>query len=86
MDVGANRIGPHLASIVGRRAGTVDGARYSRALQASTIVWDERTLDGFLANPRQTVPGTTMTVNLPNAADRASVIQYLAGGSTRAKR
>jgi cytochrome c len=83
VEAGQNRVGPHLAGIIGRTAGSVEGARYSRALQASGVVWNEQTLDTFLANPRQTVPGTTMAVNLPNAADRAAVIGYLDGVAAR---
>jgi cytochrome c len=37
IQAGQNRIGPHLDGIVGRRAGSIEGARYSRALQDSQI-------------------------------------------------
>ena len=44
---GVNRVGPSLAGVIGRRAGSVEGARYSRALQSSNITWDEHALDAF---------------------------------------
>jgi cytochrome c len=74
-----NKVGPGLAGVVGRTAGTVEGFRYSKALPASGIVWDEARLDAFLAAPAKTVPGTSMLVNLPGAQDRADVIAYLKG-------
>lgn len=80
-----NRVGPHLSGVIGRTAGTVDGARYSAAMKESGIVWDARQLDAYLANPRQAIPGTTMPVGLSNAGQRAQVIEYLrtlSGGDT----
>ncbi|TIW06652.1 MAG: cytochrome c family protein, partial [Mesorhizobium sp.] len=35
--------------------------------------------DTFLAAPGQMVPGTSMTVGVPNAAQRAAIIGYLEG-------
>lgn len=79
MDSGQNRVGPHLSGVVGRTAGNVEGARYSAAMRESGIVWDSRTLDTFLAAPRQMVPGTTMTVGVPNAQQRTAIIGFLEG-------
>lgn len=77
IEAGQNRIGPNLAGIVGRKAGSLEGARYSRNLPASGLVWDVETLDAYLANPRQAVPGTTMTVSVPDAGQRGAIIAYL---------
>ncbi|MEQ8936703.1 MAG: cytochrome c family protein [Amphiplicatus sp.] len=77
VEAGQNRLGPHLAGIMGRKAGSVEGARYSPALKASTIVWNEETLATFLANPRELVPGTTMTIGVRNEDQRAAIIAYL---------
>jgi cytochrome c len=74
---GPARIGPNLAGVFGREAGADAGARYSQPLRNSHIVWNAETLDTYLANPRQAVPGTTMTVNLSDAAQRRAVIAYL---------
>jgi cytochrome c len=78
-----NRAGPHLSGVIGRKAGTVEGARYSAALQESGVVWESGTLDTFLAAPRRMVPGTSMPVGVPNAAQRAAIIVYLEGAVTR---
>jgi cytochrome c len=74
---GQNRVGPTLAGIVGQRAGSVQGARYSPGLRDLGVTWDAGRLNSFLANPRAMVPGTTMTVSVPNDADRASIVAYL---------
>nr|WP_258123896.1 c-type cytochrome [Mesorhizobium onobrychidis] len=79
LEPGQNRAGPHLSGVIGRKAGSVEGARYSAALRESDIVWDGGTLDTFLAAPRQMVPGTSMTVGVPNAAQRTAIILYLEG-------
>src|SRR4030088_759638 len=55
-----NSLGPSLRGIVGRKAGSVEGFRYSRAMKNANIVWDEKTLDAFLDEPQKVVPGTTM--------------------------
>ena len=55
---GQNRIGPHLAGIVGRKPGSVEGARYSKGLSALEPNWDATNLDAFLANPCAVAPGT----------------------------
>jgi cytochrome c len=76
---GQNRVGPSLAGVIGRTAGTLEGARYSPSLRQSGIVWSSETIDKYLANPRQLVPGTTMTVGLRAPEERAAVIAYLHG-------
>lgn len=71
--------GPSLAGVFGRKAGAAPGfGRYSDALRASGIVWNDRTLDAWLENPQQTVPGNYMT--FPGIRDddqRADLIAYL---------
>jgi cytochrome c len=77
LEAGQSKAGPHLAGVLGRHAGSIEGARYSRALQDSKITWDEPTLDNFLANPRKTVPRTTMMIGVPNEIQRKAIIAYL---------
>ena len=75
---GRNGLGPNLRGVVNRKAATVAGFNYSPAMQASKLVWNDATLDRFLAAPRTAVPGTKMIfVGLPNPQDRANVIAYL---------
>lgn len=72
-----NRVGPGLAGVVGRPAASVAGYKYSPALAASGLAWDEATLDRFLEAPAKLVPSTRMTMALPKADDRRDVITYL---------
>ncbi|AIC29797.1 cytochrome-c protein (plasmid) [Rhizobium etli bv. mimosae str. IE4771] len=68
---------PGLGGVVGRAAGSLEGVRYSAAMKASGLVWNEATLDRFLAAPREVVPATTMSVSVPKPEDRQNIIAYL---------
>jgi cytochrome c len=75
---GKNSLGPDLHGVVGRKAGSVEGFRYSRAMKNATIVWDEKTLDTFLDDPQKVAPGTTMPFSgIANARERADLVAYL---------
>jgi cytochrome c len=70
--------GPHLAGVVGRRAGTAPGYNFSRAMQGANRTWTAANLDAYLAGPGRAVPGTRMMVSVNNPADRAAIVAYLA--------
>ena len=73
-----DRTGPRHCGLFGRRAGAVPGFEYSDAMKRSNIVWNERTLDRFLANPLAAVPGTSMGyAGVTNRRERADLIAYL---------
>jgi cytochrome c2 len=72
--------GPSLTGVYGRKAGAVAGFDYTPALKSSGIVWTSATLDAFLADPSKMVPGTAMPVHIPDAAQRAAIVSYLAAG------
>ncbi len=74
---GKNGVGPSLNGVVGRKAGSVPGFRYSPALSGANIVWNETKLDAFLAKPSAVVAGTRMVIPVPDAKDRAAIIAYL---------
>jgi cytochrome c len=71
--------GPNLHGLIGRTAGTRQGFFYSEPLKTSGIVWSAETLDRFLTNPSAMVPGTFMMATVPDARQRAAVVQYLQG-------
>lgn len=78
VDPGMNRIGPSLAAIVGRPAGSVAGFNYSKATANSGITWTEEKLFQFLEKPQRVIPKTTMMfAGMPDAQKRADVIAYL---------
>lgn len=70
--------GPGLAHLVGAKAGANDAAfKYSKALAASGLTWDDATLDEFLAAPSKKVPGTSMVIAVPNATERGNIVAFL---------
>ena len=71
------KMGPPLAGVAGRKAGTAPGYAYSNALKASNITWTPDQLDAFVKARGKTVPGTKMLLGAPDAEQRAAVIQYL---------
>lgn len=78
VEPGMNRVGPSLAGIVGREAGTVPGFNYSDANASSGITWTEDKLFEFLEHPQEVIPKTKMVfAGMPDAQKRADVIAYL---------
>ncbi len=78
LEAGKKKVGPSLAGLFGRTAGTVEGFKYSSAMKDSGIVWDEETLDSFLEKPKAMVPKTRMAFpGLKKEQDRMDVIAYL---------
>ncbi len=74
---GAHKMGPSLAGIFGKRAGSTDFKRYV-GLKGLDVVWNEETLDKFLADPAGFVGGqTSMFSKMADAQQRADVIEYL---------
>jgi cytochrome c len=74
-----NMTGPSLAGLWRRKAGTVSSfPRYSPALKSADIVWDDKTLDQWLTDPRGFVAGNTMTFpGIPNAQQRSDLLAFL---------
>ena len=75
-----NRLGPNLHQIVGKKAGTASGyAIYSQGLKSSGIVWDEKTLDQFIANPDSVIPSNSMKPykGITDPAVRAAIVSFL---------
>jgi cytochrome c len=73
-----DRTGPRHCGLFGRRAGSVKDFAYSEAMKRSGIVWNERTLDRFLANPLAAVPGTAMGyAGVTDRKERADLVAWL---------
>lgn len=83
-----NKVGPHLDGIIGRTAGSVEGFKYSTAMRKAGkngLTWTQEDLDAYLVKPRQFIPGNRMSFRgMPNPADRANLISYLAVASSAA--
>ena len=75
---GANKIGPALYNVVGRKIGGVTDYKYSKALAEYGKKWNFEELNGFLIKPTKWIKGTKMAyAGLRKEKDRASVIRYL---------
>jgi cytochrome c len=71
--------GPSLAGVWGRKAGSLQSfERYSPALKASNIVWNEITLDQWLKSPAQFIPNNYMTfAGIADERQRADLVAFL---------
>ena len=74
---GENKLGPPLAGVFGRKAGTEPNFSYSSAVKAQDITWDEASLNEWLQGPGKFVKGTKMIYSVPDEKDRQDVIAYL---------
>lgn len=74
-----NMTGPSLGRLWGRRAGSLASfERYSPALKAADIVWDELSLDPWLTDPAHMVPGNRMIfLGIKNEQVRADLIAFM---------
>ena len=78
LEPGKNLVGPSLAGIIGRKAGTLPNFNYSPSMKQANITWDAKTLDAYLADPQKQVPGNRMPFpGLKTDHDRTDVIAYL---------
>ena len=82
------RVGPSLFGVVGRKCGASPkqnfSSNYEAACEKTQFVWDEASLDGYLADPTGYMAKMTgqrklspMTRKTPKAQDRADIIAYL---------
>ena len=72
------KIGPPLGNIFDKKAGSVKGFKYSKAMKNSDIIWNDCTLDKFLKKPRKYIKGTKMRFSgLKKKSHRDALIKYL---------
>jgi cytochrome c len=72
-----DREGPRLRGVVGRTSAAVAGFDYSPALQKAHIVWNDTTLEQWLADPDLLVPGNNMEFHVAKAQERLDLIRFL---------
>jgi cytochrome c len=73
----ADREGPRLAGVFGRKAGSVAGFSYSAGLKNSGITWTDETLERWLSDPDLVVKDNNMDFRVPKAEERRDLIAYL---------
>ena len=75
---GANKIGPALWGVLGRKAGSISDYKYSKAMAAHAKPWSLEEMNGFLIKPKDWIKGTKMSfIGLKKDTDRAAVILYM---------
>lgn len=75
---GANKVGPNLYGVIGKKRASISGFSYSNAMKAKGGVWTIEDMNIWLAKPKDFVPGTKMGfAGLKKDKDRANVIAYL---------
>jgi cytochrome c len=81
----ANRAGPTLAGIFGRRIATLPGYNFSEALKRLDIVWTPETVSRlFEIGPAAYTPGTKMPEQrIGSERDRAALVQFLERATKR---
>jgi cytochrome c len=73
----ADREGPRLTGVFGRKAGGVEGFTYSAGLKNSGITWNDATLERWLSDPDMVVKDNNMSIGVPKAEERRDLIAYL---------
>ena len=86
-DGAINRVGPQLNGIFGRRAGGLEGFKYSKSIArmgSDGLTWTLETLDAYIDNPKALVSGTRMNYRgLKDAGQRADLLAFLRDWSDR---
>lgn len=74
-------IGPSLAGVVGRKAGTSGGYAYSLAMSNSEVIWTPENIGKHLEKPKELIPGNRMGNLFPggvqDAKQRENIVAYL---------
>jgi cytochrome c len=73
----ADREGPRLKGVFGRRAGSVPGFNYSAGLKNYGVTWNDATLERWLSDPDMVVKDNNMSIGVPKAEERRDLIVYL---------
>jgi cytochrome c len=81
VSVGQTGIGPSLAGVVGRKAGTSSGYEYSPAMSSSEVIWTPENIAKHLEKPKELIPGNRMGNLFPrgvqDARQRGDIVAYL---------
>lgn len=70
-------LGPGLARLYGRKAGSGDSGVHSRAAIESDTVWTRSSLRRYLSEPGREMPGTVMAVRVQDAKELDDLLNFL---------
>jgi cytochrome c len=73
----ADREGPRLSGVYGRKAGSIAGFAYSKGLKDSGIIWTDATIEKWLSDPDLVIPDNNMSFSVPRAEERRDLIAFL---------
>jgi len=73
----ADKEGPRLHNVYGRKAGSIPTFKYSGALKSAQFTWDGASLDRWLTDTESVVPDNDMDFHVPKADERADIIEFL---------
>ncbi len=90
LKAGKNKVGPSLAGVVGRKAGSAAKYKFSKSMKAAGakgLVWNDETLDGYLKNPTKFLRSylddskakSKMALKLKKEDDRENIAAFLQG-------
>ena len=74
----SNKIGPAHQGVISRRIGSLPGYKYSDELAQSRLRWTPQTLNAWLEDPEELVPGQRMGFRVDDALQRADLIAFRA--------
>ena len=76
-----NKVGPELNGIVGRKAASVPGFNYSKAMKeaaAKGLIWNDQNLSAYLESPDTFLPNGVMAFSgVKREEDLKNLIAYL---------
>jgi cytochrome c len=78
------RQGPNLHGVLQRKAGTLEGYKYSPGLKAAGWQWTPEQLDLWLTDPKALVPDTLMSAYKQKDPDKRKLaIEYLTANANK---
>ena len=78
VEAGKNGVGPSLNGVFGRKAGTLEKYAYSKAMTEKGVVWDEKTIAAYIADPKAYIPGNKMIFpGLKKESEVENLLAYL---------
>ena len=89
MEPGKHKMGPSLAGVMGRQAGTAEGFSKYKAMNGASFTWDEAMMDAWITDQKKFLKAnadkvgdskTSMSAKIKKADDREAIIEYLKGG------